>query len=133
MIVRQVAEPAEAAKLVESWGYPRAVLEAVDQETRWFVFFEASDPEPRAFLWYTDGPTGPESLSVHFWARPDHFAELGTPLHMHALEVIGQLLGADRLHAVYPGDPRVPESALRRYLRRRGWTRDAWGMCRELA
>lgn len=134
--MREVSDALEAVDLLAQWRYPRAVSELEAQHSRWFAFFEAAELEigmPRAVFWFGPAPSGPwpAHVSLHFWPAPHHLGHW-TDEQIHAVEVIAQLLGAESLHAVYAGDPKVPERALKRYLRRKGWMPDDWGMCREL-
>ena len=122
---------AQFARQVEQWGYPRAVTQREVADGRWYTNGEA-------IVWYVSLlPAGEEPppgfdaaavLAVHGIAKPGRGRAAMTPATMLELERIARELGARTLYSLIPREtPNMPVMAMRRLLRRFGWTEDEFG------
>jgi hypothetical protein len=129
----------EAAAKATKWGYPRPISEREINTGSWFT-------NGRAIIWYVE-PIDPLSpvellpwvverfegvLCVHGIADPEQVASKnGAALTVHTEQLIckiGGWLGARKLYSLIPHEtPRMPVRAMRRYLRRFGWSEDEFG------
>lgn len=115
MTPRELHDREAAARLVESWGYPRRVWESEIRNGSWFT-----DEPQTGIIWLEHG-RDPGDLVLHGCAVPKLGRPAITALSMHTIRCVAGLLGARRLYAPVPAD--LPDSRkLLRYLRMHGWT-----------
>jgi len=103
----------DAAAHATHWGYPRFL--AVDEILKAAWFWYGYD----ALVWYTGSEVA--ELHLHACARPDARGRLAGKREMLGVEVIAELLGAERL-VVDGEDPK-----LHRLLRAHGWQKTETG------
>ena len=118
----------EAAAQAMSWGYPREIEDSEAETTTWVQY------GPDVLVWYMDLPIE-GALAVHACAAPSARGAMGTERQMIAMEIVGELLGAERLYSLTglaDQFPHLPRKAMRRYLRMRGWAETDWCSYREL-
>jgi len=117
-----------AAAEAMAWGYPRPIEEDEAERSAWVRYGDD------VLVWFESCEL-PKTLALHGCATPSARGALGSPRAMIAVEVVAELLGAERLlaFAASPGgNSELPSRAMRRYLRMRGWQECEFGNFRDL-
>jgi len=110
----------EYAAMAAAWGYPRAISGREITQARWFR-------NGAAIVWFDRLPDS-DTWAVHGIRDPDGKGQALTRETEAQLCEIARLLGARKLYSLIPREtPNMPVLAMRRYLRRYGWSEDEFG------
>ena len=117
----------EAARTVAFWGYPREISKREVEEGIWFA-------NGRAIAWFIapadvdKAVLGKRVLCVHGCADPSQTTRAFTAEAEAFICSVARKLGAWKLYSLIPHEtPGMPVAAMRRYLRRYGWSEDRYG------
>ena len=118
----------EAARTVAFWGYPREISKREIEHGIWFA-------NGRAIVWFIalseldSLPLGGGTVfCVHGIADPGQTGQALTAEAEAFLCSVARKLGASKLYSLIPHEtPGMPVAAMRRYLRRYGWSEDRYG------
>ena len=124
-----------AAWTVEEWGYPRKISAEEVKFSIWYSFGPRDEgSQSDGVAWFAPVPKEIHESAVAFHSCSRPGVTLGTPRNMVAIEVIAELLGAERLYSLLPLEQEgaLPVRAMRRYLTSKGWKEDAHGAYTDL-
>lgn len=101
----------QAAQVVDDWGYPRALDAAEVNHSKWFSY------GPHVVWWLNRNVLHKDrELSLHICIDPAFRGRVYGRKFLYAVEIVGELLHAERLVSWMPKD-----SPTEGYLARMGW------------